>query len=268
MKTNTYTASIEHLHVSDAAIEAAIQSAKLRTAALQSNQTKLRYAAIAASVLLAGVGGYALYHGAGSYSPAVTPAPSPAATVVETQSTEAQKGAVQETKPKATSAPTRPTATPSAAAASQNADIHTDHATENSRETHQPASAQEPTKPAQPTEKPIQPATLTPTQASGSPIIIDPIEEDIPLSKLGKDGRLYMMIAETGLEQIDDPGAFTDEHVYYYETKFGRCYIQPLTIEPGDHLFPNDTPANLGNSLCYFYNSRGEILYTSPIRWD
>ncbi len=274
MKTNTYTAAISSVHVSEAAIEAAITAARLRAAQTASNQIKLRYAAVAASVVLAGVGGYALYQGAGSFSPPVSPVPVPASTVAETLSAETQSSTVQETRPHAASSTAKPTVTPTAGETSQPANSRTEQPAENTDETQTPAATQKPTektggtvKPTVPA-KPTQPPTSPSAETTVSRIVIDPISIKIEKSELGEDGKLYMMIAPTGLSKIDDPEAFTDEHVYYYETKFGRFYIRPLTIDPEEYLFPNDRPASLADSLCYFYNSRGEILSASSLRWD
>lgn len=261
MKTNTYTAALDSVHVSQAVIEAAIASAKRRRAKTAANQIKIRYAAAAAGLVLASVSGYALYHSSGDFQPPVNHIPSPISSS-DTEPTEvAENNATF-----ATLTLKEPTVT-----ASENAEMTTTKVTESNEESAEAPTAETPTVTKKPTEKPKptdSPPETEPSALAGGPIIIDPIDREIDRSELGDDGKLYMMIAPTGLTHIDEPGAFTGDHVYYYETKFGRTYIKPLTIDPEDYLFPNDNPSDLGNSLCYFYNSRGEILSTSPIRWN
>ena len=268
MRYNTYTAAIDSVHVSEAAIEAAIQAAKLRAADTTSNRMKLRYAAIAASVVLAGVGGYALYHNTGGFELPVSPtpaAPSEWNATVPTEHTESNgKSAETERETSGeTKKPTEKVAVNDATSPSRKSET-----TAPSTPSPTQKATQKPTERVRETVMPTQtpqPATSPPTEKASGYIVIEPIDREIDRSELGEDGKLYMMIAPTGLSQIDDPEAFTDDHVYYYETKFGKVYIQPLTIKP---IFPYGEPSSLEDSTCYFYNSRGEILNTSSIRWD
>ena len=97
MKTNAYTMAIDHIHVSESAIEAALAAAKLRASKTASSQAKVRYAAIAASVVLAGAASAAYFGNIVKFEPPVNPSsivPTVTATQAE-QPTEAK--AVRET---------------------------------------------------------------------------------------------------------------------------------------------------------------------------
>ena len=79
MRYNAYTTAVNEIHVSEEMIERAIKAAKQRAAARASAQIKTRYAAVAASVVLASVAGglaYGFYH---NNSVPVKPAPVSAA---------------------------------------------------------------------------------------------------------------------------------------------------------------------------------------------
>ena len=75
MKTNVYTLAIDQIHVSESAIEAALAAAKLRASKMASSQAKVRYAAIAASVVLAGAASAAYFGNIVKFEPPVSPSP-------------------------------------------------------------------------------------------------------------------------------------------------------------------------------------------------
>ena len=97
MKTNAYTMAIDHIHVSESAIEAALASAKLRAAKTVSLQAKMRYAAVAASVVLAGAASAAYFVNIVRFEPPVSPSPAvPTVTVTQNEQPTESK-AIKET---------------------------------------------------------------------------------------------------------------------------------------------------------------------------
>ena len=257
MKTNIYTLAIGQIHVSESAIEAALAAAKLRASKTASSQAKVRYAAIAASVVLAGAASAAYFGNIIKFEPPVSPSsivPTVAATQAE-QPTEAK--AVRETSA-ATEKHTQATEKAQAPASTEAPISYSE--TSNTAET----SAPDEHTPA-PTDVPVTP-TVVPTQTAAD----QPATEANPLpevdsSQLCADGKLFIALAPTGLSQIDDPEAFSDDHLYYIETKFGRYYkIQPPKLDPPIPLWI-DQPKS--DQMVYLYNSDGEIIGQAPIWW-
>ena len=115
------------------------------------------------------------------------------------------------------------------------------------------------------TDAPVLP-TVAPTQSAPD----QPATESNPLpevdsSQLCSDGKLFIALAQTGLSQIDDPDAFSDDHLYYIETKFGRYYkIQPPKLDPP---IPSWIDQPKSDQMVYLYNSDGEIIGQAPIWW-
>lgn len=257
MKTNAYTMAIDHIHVSESAIEAALAAAKLRASKTASSQAKVRYAAIAASVVLAGAASAAYFGNIVKFEPPVNPSsivPTVTATQAE-QPTEAK--AVRETSAatekhiNATEKAQAPESTEAPISYSE---------TSNTAET----SAPDDHTPA-PTDVPVTP-TVAPTQsAPDQPATeADPLPE-VDSSQLCADGKLFIALAQTGLSQIDDPEAFSDDHLYYIETKFGRYYkIQPPKLDPP---IPSWIDQPKSDQMVYLYNSDGEIIGQAPIWW-
>lgn len=257
MKTNVYTTAIDHIHVSESAIEAALASAKLRAAKTVSSQAKMRYAAVAASVVLAGAASAAYFGNIVKFEPPVSPSPIvPTVTATQAeQPTEAK--AVRETSAatekhiNATEKAQAPESTEAPISYSE---------TSNTAET----SAPDDHTPA-PTDVPVTP-TVAPTQsAPDQPATeADPLPE-VDSSQLCADGKLFIALAQTGLSQIDDPEAFSDDHLYYIETKFGRYYkIQPPKLDPP---IPSWIDQPKSDQMVYLYNSDGEIIGQAPIWW-
>ncbi len=258
MKTNVYTLAIDQIHVSESAIEAALAAAKLRASKTASSQAKARYAAIAASVVLAGAASAAYFGNIVKFEPPVSPSPIvPTVTATHAeQPTEAK--AVRETSAatekhiNATEKAQAPESTEAPISYSE---------TSNTAET----SAPDEHTPA-PTDVPVTP-TVAPTQSAPD----QPATESNPLpevdsSQLCADGKLFIALAQTGLSQIDDPDAFSDDHLYYIETKFGRYYrFQPLQIKHIDLSLNNNTPKS--DEMVYLYNSDGEIIGQAPVWW-
>nr|WP_316622545.1 hypothetical protein [uncultured Ruminococcus sp.] len=257
MKTNVYTLAIDQIHVSESAIEAALAAAKLRAAKTVSSQAKMRYAAIAASVVLAGAASAAYFGNIVKFEPPVSPSPIvPTVTATQAeQPTEAK--AVRETSAatekhiNATEKAQAPESTEAPISYSE---------TSNTAE----ASAPDEHTPA-PTDAPVTP-TVVPTQSAAD----QPATESDPLpevdsSQLCSDGKLFIALAPTGLSQIDDPEAFSDDHLYYIETKFGRYYkIQPPKLDPP---IPSWIDQPKSDQMVYLYNSDGEIIGQAPIWW-
>lgn len=257
MKTNVYTSAIDQIHVSESAIEAALAAAKLRASKTASSQAKVRYAAIAASVVLAGAASTAYFGNIVKFEPPVSPSPiipTVAATQAE-QPTEAK--AVRETS----AATEKHTEATEKSQATENTEAPISYSeTNNHSETSAP-DKQEP----EPTDAPVSP-TAAPTQSAPD----QPATESNPLpevdsSQLCSDGKLFIALAQTGLSQIDDPEAFSDDHLYYIETKFGRYYkIQPPKLDP---FIPSWIDQPKSDQTVYLYNSDGAILSEVPIWW-
>lgn len=258
MNTNLYTTAISSIHVSEDAIKAALSAAKLKAAKTASAQAKLRYAAIAASVVLAGTASAVYFGNVAQFKPPVSPSPlSPTA---------ASTNAVDPTEPKSSKEPSDVTEE-STASVDHTAD-DTD-STEPVIEHSQTNTVQEPTSPQQknqeteapdiPTENVTEPA---PTE---SPAEQNPLPE-VDSERLCADGKLFIAFAATGIEQIDESEAFTDDHLYYIETKFGRYYrIQPPEIKFIDLSLDKESPRS--DEMVYLYNSDGEIVGQAPVWW-
>lgn len=246
MKTNAYTVAIDHIHVSESAIEAALAAAKLRASKTTSSQARVRYAAIAASVVLAGAASAAYFGNIVKFEPPVSPSPI-VPTVTATQAelpTESKTSAATE---KHTQATEKAQATQSSEAPiSYSETSGTTETTATDR--HEPKPTDAPTQSA-----PVQP----PTESNPLP--------EVDSSQLCADGKLYIALAPTGLSQIDDPGAFSDDHLYYIETKFGRYYkIQPPKLDPP---VPSWIDQPKSDQTVYLYNSDGEIVGEAPVWW-
>lgn len=257
MKTNAYTLAIDQIHVSESAIEAALAAAKLRASKTASSQAKIRYAAIAASVVLAGAASAAYFGNIVKFEPPVSPSsivPTVTATQAE-QPTEAK--ALRETS----AATEKHIEATEKAQAPESTEVPISYSgTSNTTETSAP-NKQEP----EPTDAPVAP-TAAPTQSAPD----QPATESNPLpevdsSQLCADGKLFIALAPTGLSQIDDPDAFSDDHLYYIETKFGRYYkIQPPKLDP---FIPSWIDQPKSDQTVYLYNSDGAILSEVPIWW-
>lgn len=259
MRYNAYTTAVSEIHVSEDMVERAIKAAKQRTAARASAQIKTRYAAVAASVVLASVAGglaYNVYHN--GTAPIKTAPISIATEPTEAIRTETQPTAEATENPTATGN-TEATATPETTVQS-NTENHL-------QETEAPAATETPQETLSPTEQLVDPTEPIPTEVEPtSSELPHEMTDDIDRSLLCDDGKVYFAIAETGLGSIDDPNAFSDQNLYYIETKFGRYYrIQPLQINPEDYVIDYGFPASL--STGYLYNSNGTILREVPIWW-
>lgn len=260
MKTNAYTIALDNIHVSESAIEAALAAAKLRATKTASAQAKLRYAAIAASVVLAGAASAAYFGNIAQFKPPVTPSPlSPTA---------ASTNAADATEPKAVKGTTAATEKPLVSADNTDAAVKTE-STESVIEHSETTVAQEPASPQQKNQATEAPAA--PTDAATEPAPTESPAEQNPLpevdsERLCADGKLFIAFAATGIEQIDESEAFTDDHLYYIETKFGRYYrIQPPEIKFINLSLDKETPRS--DEMVYLYNSDGEIVGQAPVWW-
>lgn len=257
MRYNAYTTAVSEIHVSEDMVERAIKAAKKRAAARASAQIKTRYAAVAASVVLASVAGglaYNVYHN--GTAPIKTAPISIATEPTEAMRTETQIASEQPTVSVKSSEATAPSEPPEL------------NATENDvQEAEAPAATETPQETLSPTEQLVDPTEPIPTEIEPtSSELPHEMTDDIDRSLLCDDGKVYFAIAETGLGSIDDPNAFSDQNLYYIETKFGRYYrIQPLQINPEDYVIDYGFPASL--STGYLYNSNGTILREVPIWW-
>ena len=248
MRYNAYTTAVSEIHVSEDMVERAIKAAKQRAAARASAQIKTRYAAVAASVVLASVAGglaYNVYHN--GTAPIKTAPISIATEPTEAIRTETQIASEQPTVSVKSSEATAPSEPPEL------------NATENDvQEAEAPAATETPQETLSPTEQLVDPTEPIPTE-------VEPTSSELPHVGFALIF-VSVLLAETGLGSIDDPNAFSDQNLYYIETKFGRYYrIQPLQINPEDYVIDYGFPASL--STGYLYNSNGTILREVPIWW-
>lgn len=260
MKTNAYTVAIDHIHVSQSAIEAALAAAQLRASKTASSQAKVRYAAIAASVVLAGAASAAYFGSIAGFDPPTKPSPGVTSSIGSTEAvkeTEHTKGTESKSMAEAATAPAPAETTEQAQSVVETRESATDtdgmeapaptDSTAAITETSVPDSMITPSEPSKP----------TPTEASPLP--------EVDSSQLCADGKLFIALAQTGLSQIDDPDAFSDDHLYYIETKFGRYYkIHPPKLSPP---VPSWIDQPKSDQTVYLYNSDGEILSEVPIWW-
>lgn len=268
MKTNAYTVAIDQIHVPESAIEAALAAAKLRASKMASSQAKVRYAAIAASVVLAGAASAAYFGNIAGFdlptkpSPTVTPSFGSTDAVKETEHI---KGTENNSKAEAETAPKTAASTEQAQSVAETREAEPQNATEADgtgvpAPTDSAAAITETSAPDSviPSSEPSdQPAKPTPTESSPLP--------EVDSSQLCADGKLYIALAQTGLSQIDDPEAFSDDHLYYIETKFGRYYkIQPPKLNPP---IPSWIDQPKSDQTVYLYNSDGEIVGEAPVWW-
>lgn len=270
MISNTYTCAVENIHAPASAVERALREAKRRAAAPPPPQhINSRVIAAAASLVLVSAASATAY----LYFDRAQPPITSHIAVGETQATQPQNDPEQPTE--TTKPSTAKAATETATEAAQSA---TDATTQpqNTADNHSPAptagSASKPTEAA--AEKP----TEKPTPHTGN-TIPTPEEVQIDSSQLGRDGKLFFLIAPTAMNHIDDPAAFTDDHLLYIETKWGVVTVnefKPLTLnvfEPYGHstVSTPDSAAPDTETLSspqaavkyhyYYYNSDGTILY-------
>ena len=262
MTVDTYTTAIDKIHAPELSVERAIKAAKARAAARASAQLKTRYTAAAASIALATAGGMMFYL-FGKEQPPVSPSTVITATENNTESAESAETKPAQSKTEAATSAEKSTETQAATSetAAETRSVTEPTTAERQPETQKRAETPSPTEAQAPTQK-ADPPTEQPKP--------EEIIANIDTSKLCGDGKLYFMIAETGLSQIEDPNAFSDDKVIYIETKWGEpIVIKPFTINPEDHLFENPVPGTglnpqMNSTSCYFYNSMGEILWTEP----
>lgn len=253
---SAYLSAVESIHAPQTAVENAIAAAKARAAKRLSAQANIRYAAMAAGVVFAAAGAVYLSTGGGKVPP-VKP-PYTASASAPTESTEAS------TLSLGTEAMTES----AAEAATQTAPTESIRETVVSETVISETQVQEsPTQPFENAAEPTQTPTEKPAERPTEPYIPDetepeyvevmPIDVEVDRSQLGSDGKLYCMIAETGYNIADDPTAFSDDHVYYVETKFGR-FKQPIS--------PWYVDSSEMRGMSYiFYNSDGVVLYSEPL---
>lgn len=264
MKTNAYTVAIDHIHVSQSAIEAALAAAKLRASKTASSQAKVHYAAIAASVVLAGAASAAYFGNIVKFEPPVNPSPGVTSSIGSTEAvkeTEHTKGTESKSMAEAATAPAPAETTEQAQSVVETRDAESQSATDTDG-----MRAPAPTDSAAAiTETSAHDSMITPSESSKpTPTEASPLPE-VDSSQLCADGKLYIALAQTGLSQIDDPEAFSDDHLYYIETKFGRYYkIQPPKLNPP---IPSWIDQPKSDQTVYLYNSDGEIVGQAPVWW-
>ena len=266
MISNTYTCAVENIHAPASAVERALREAKRRAAAPPPPQhINSRVIAAAASLVLVSAASATAY----LYFDRAHPPVTPHIAVGESQATQPQNDPEQPTdttKPSTAKAATE-TATESAQSASE-----ATTQPQNTADNHSPAPT------AGSTVKPTEAAAEKPTPHTGN-TIPTPEEVQIDSSQLGRDGKLFFLIAPTAMNRIDDPAAFTDDHLLYIETKWGVVTVndfKPLTLtvfEPYGHSGTSTpdsatsgttNPASSGAAVkyhYYYYNSDGTILY-------
>ncbi len=256
MTVDTYTTAIDKIHAPELSVERAIKAAKARAAARASAQLKTRYTAAAASIALATAGGMMFYL-FGKEQPPVSPLTVITATESNTESADSAETKPAQSKTEAATAADKPTQTQSSTSetAAETRSVTEPTTAERQPETQKRAETPSPTEAQAPTQNADQP-TVTPTIADSTEPYI-PEDPDIDSSLLGDDGKVYFMIASVGLDKIEGEEAFTDDHIYYIETKFGRWEYNPL---PWLAIQPYDKGTS-GKTYYYYYSSDGTILY-------
>lgn len=260
MIANTYARSVDSIRAPQDMVERAIIAAKRRAAAPPPH-INARIAAAAAGLVLvsaASVSTY-LYFGSGAQPPA-SGSSYPVKTAAQPTDSTAQpteqkpQPTISETVSKTVSETVYPTNTQTEAAEP--------HAAGAPAKAGQPAAVVSATEAAK-----AEPTTISPTEAPQS-IPQDVSEIDIDPGLLAKDGKVYFMIAAVALNHIDDPDAFSDDNLYYIETKWGRQYyhkFEPLQIFKDMEQSTKDEASPSGKDATYhyyYYNSQGTILYS------
>lgn len=262
MKSNPYTLTIDSIHAPEYAVENAIKAAMLRAANTASNQAKVRYAAVAASIVLAGAAAVSYYKMFGSFQPPAEPSGlTPTVTASENVSEPSETVTATEAKAGNATEHTQKPSESTAATETESAETVTESKSDETvNSAHIPTEAARPEteKPtSKPTERVTEKATQPPIETEPEYVEVPPIDVDVDSSQLGDDGKLYCMIAETAYDVVNDPDAFSDSHVYYVETKFGR-YRQWFD-------YGTVYRENMSNMKYVFYNSDGVVLYTEPL---
>ena len=267
MTSCTYTQAIDNIHVPQDMMERAILKARQKTAQTVTSRSRTRYAAAAAGLVLASAAGISMFSLFKNQPVTVRPGPVSTATADQAPTVTPTASAAHS----GTAAPSP--SLPTDAAAETNADSANETnnppitVTEPTTADRQPTEAvtRETSAPERPTEPAAQETTAP--EPTAKPEDDDPLADiNIDRSLLCADGKLYIAFAETGLACIDDPAAFSDDHLYYIETKFGRYYrIQPPDIKHIDLSLHGDQPQSA--EMCYLYNSDGEIVGQAPIWW-
>ena len=266
MISNTYTCAVENIHAPASAVERALREAKRRAAAPPPPQhINSRVIAAAASLVLVSAASATAY----LYFDRAQPPITSHIAVGESQATQPQNDPEQPTE--TTKPSTAKAATETATESAQSASEATTQP-QNTADNHSPAPT------AGSTVKPTEAAAEKPTPHTGN-TIPTPEEVQIDSSQLGRDGKLFFLIAPTAMNRIDDPAAFTDDHLLYIETKWGVVTVndfKPLTLtvfEPYGHSGTSTpdsatsgttNPASSGAAVkyhYYYYNSDGTILY-------
>lgn len=205
--------------------------------------SRVRVTAAAASVVLASAAGAALFLSLGRGTSPVSPLPvSVTETTAPTDTADADLSPNE--APDGTAATERPSPTvrPNETTGSQTTRETTPSPTE-----------------AKNTPKPTQTATDT------AQTVTLPDGTEIDGTKLNRDGKVYFTIAATAMNYIDDPAAFSDEHLMYAQTKWGIItYRIPDPLQLIDPYEPQEaTPDEASPAKAYYwyyYNSDGTIL--------
>lgn len=263
MINNSYTTAIENIHAPEYAVENAIRTAEIRAAQINSNRIKVRYTAAAASVVLAGAAGLYFYNMFGQDKPGFDPPIVPSAVTVTEESSEASETVI-DSEAKDVKAAETVSAADSSVSATETVTKETEAAAESINAETVPDKQAETeidppaVKPSEkPAEEPAEKATDPHEQTEPEYVEVQPIDVEVDSSQLGDDGKLYCMIAETAYDVVNDPDAFSDSHVYYVETKFGR-YRQWFDYGA---VYRDE----MSKKKYVFYNSDGVVLYTEPL---
>lgn len=261
MINNPYTIAADSVRAPAYAVENAIRLAKRRAARRASTRVKVGYAAAAASVVIAGTAGILLINGSG-FEPPTSPSRDTQTASLSTRSSEsAAKPTAQSTAPSTSQDPSEKTAGSSkpseplteSPSASEISHTQGESAVSPTQTT---ASATEKSA-VPPTSKPTSKPAEKPTETESEMVEVSPIDVEVDSSRLSDDGKLYCVIAETGYDVNSDPDAFSENRVYYVETKFGR-FKQPFGAWWVDST-------SLDNLSYIFYNSDGIVVYTEPV---
>ena len=261
---NIYTRAIDGIHAPESAVERAIREAAKRVGEPPAIRNRARIIAAAACFVLVSAAAVTVFAVFGNRPPVETK-PSEIAVTEATSSgekpTEAQKNNDPTQKvTEATSA--AKTEKPTATAETETND--TPGQTENKTETKAAEQKKSPTEAAtqRATEKTTKPTTK-PAATEAQPTEDEDISDiiDIDFSQVCDDGKVYCTIAETGLTQIDDPEAFTDDHLIIVVTKWETKVLKNPKYQLEELLKKSAEKSG----TWYYYNSNGDILRESPV---
>lgn len=261
---NIYTRAIDGIHAPESAVERAIREAAKRVGEPSAIRNRARIIAAAACFVLVSAAAVILFVVFGSRPPVET---KPYAIAVTEATDAGEKPTENQKKEKSSEKATEAASTANTEKPTATAETGTDETpghTGREAETKATEQKKSPTEAAtqRATEKTTKPTTK-PAATEAQPTEDEDISEiiDIDFSQVCDDGKVYCTIAETGLTQIDDPEAFTDDHLIIVVTKWETKVLKNPKYQLEELLKKSAEKSG----TWYYYNSNGDILRESPV---